>query len=92
MQDILGDRGVLKEVVQAGDGPHIPRDASVCGKLCVSASTNPVTPVLLSRNDDGHVGERLMHQSLVVVVVVLTVVLCLLCWCAKRNRNKNFKS
>ncbi|XP_062844884.1 inactive peptidyl-prolyl cis-trans isomerase FKBP6 [Trichomycterus rosablanca] len=29
MQDILGDGGILKEVVQAGDGPPIPRDASV---------------------------------------------------------------
>ncbi|XP_066516538.1 inactive peptidyl-prolyl cis-trans isomerase FKBP6 [Hoplias malabaricus] len=29
MQDILGDRGILKEVIQAGDGPLVPRDASV---------------------------------------------------------------
>ncbi|XP_076867145.1 inactive peptidyl-prolyl cis-trans isomerase FKBP6 isoform X2 [Brachyhypopomus gauderio] len=30
MQDILGDGGILKEVVHAGEGPLIPRDASVC--------------------------------------------------------------
>ncbi|XP_062309887.1 inactive peptidyl-prolyl cis-trans isomerase FKBP6 isoform X1 [Osmerus eperlanus] len=29
MQDILGDGGILKEVVQAGDGPPVPRDSSV---------------------------------------------------------------
>ncbi|KAG5844493.1 hypothetical protein ANANG_G00163090 [Anguilla anguilla] len=29
MQDILGDRGILKEVIQAGEGPPVPRDASV---------------------------------------------------------------
>ena len=32
MQDILGDGGVLKEVVQAGDGPPIPRDSSVSSR------------------------------------------------------------
>ncbi|XP_043095351.1 inactive peptidyl-prolyl cis-trans isomerase FKBP6 isoform X3 [Puntigrus tetrazona] len=29
MQDILGDRGILKEVVHAGEGPPVPRHASV---------------------------------------------------------------
>ncbi|XP_072516501.1 inactive peptidyl-prolyl cis-trans isomerase FKBP6 [Salminus brasiliensis] len=29
MQDILGDGGILKEVIRAGDGPLVPRDASV---------------------------------------------------------------
>ncbi|KAJ8266567.1 hypothetical protein GJAV_G00131970 [Gymnothorax javanicus] len=29
MQDILGDGGVLKEVIQSGEGPPVPRDASV---------------------------------------------------------------
>uniref|UniRef100_A0A4W4E3K8 peptidylprolyl isomerase n=2 Tax=Electrophorus electricus TaxID=8005 RepID=A0A4W4E3K8_ELEEL len=30
MQDILGDGGILKEVVHAGEGPLVPRDGSVC--------------------------------------------------------------
>ncbi|XP_020341239.1 inactive peptidyl-prolyl cis-trans isomerase FKBP6 isoform X1 [Oncorhynchus kisutch] len=29
MQDILGDGGILKEVVQPGEGPPVPRDSSV---------------------------------------------------------------
>ncbi|KAG9351902.1 hypothetical protein JZ751_023153 [Albula glossodonta] len=29
MQDLLGDGGILKEVIQAGEGPTVPRDASV---------------------------------------------------------------
>ncbi|KAL6463385.1 hypothetical protein MHYP_G00277760 [Metynnis hypsauchen] len=29
MQDILGNGGILKEVICAGDGPPVPRDASV---------------------------------------------------------------
>ncbi|KAM6970523.1 inactive peptidyl-prolyl cis-trans isomerase FKBP6 [Aplochiton taeniatus] len=29
MQDILGDGGILKEVIQHGEGPPVPRDASV---------------------------------------------------------------
>ncbi|KAJ8275703.1 hypothetical protein COCON_G00074550 [Conger conger] len=29
MQDILGDGGILKEVIQAGEGSPVPRDASV---------------------------------------------------------------
>lgn len=29
MNDILGDEGILKEVVQHGDGPLVPHSASV---------------------------------------------------------------
>ncbi|XP_029966704.1 inactive peptidyl-prolyl cis-trans isomerase FKBP6 [Salarias fasciatus] len=29
MRDILGDGGILKEVVQPGEGPHVPRNASL---------------------------------------------------------------
>lgn len=29
MQDVLGDGGILKEVVHEGEGPPVPRDASV---------------------------------------------------------------
>lgn len=29
MSDVLGDGGILKEVVQAGDGPPVPHNASV---------------------------------------------------------------
>lgn len=29
MEDILGDEGILKEVVQPGEGPPVPRDSSV---------------------------------------------------------------
>ncbi|KAI4875734.1 hypothetical protein NFI96_024253, partial [Prochilodus magdalenae] len=29
MQDILGDGGILKELIHGGDGPLVPRDASV---------------------------------------------------------------
>lgn len=32
MQDITGDRGVLKEVIRAGAGEMVPEDASVLGK------------------------------------------------------------
>lgn len=32
MQDILGDGGILKEVVHEGEGPLVPRDASVSSK------------------------------------------------------------
>lgn len=33
MQDILGDGGILKKVIQPGDGPPVPRDASVSGNF-----------------------------------------------------------
>ncbi|KAL2083321.1 hypothetical protein ACEWY4_021094 [Coilia grayii] len=33
MQDILGDGGVLKKVIQPGEGPLVPRDASILVKL-----------------------------------------------------------
>ncbi|XP_012685286.2 inactive peptidyl-prolyl cis-trans isomerase FKBP6 [Clupea harengus] len=33
MQDILGDEGILKRVIQPGDGPLVPRDASVSVNL-----------------------------------------------------------
>lgn len=36
MDDILGDGGILKEVVQAGDGPPVPQNASV---LSISRTT-----------------------------------------------------
>lgn len=29
MSDVLGDGGILKEVVQAGEGPPVPYNASV---------------------------------------------------------------
>lgn len=29
MSDVLGNGGILKEVVQAGDGPPVPHNASV---------------------------------------------------------------
>lgn len=29
MSDVLGDGGILKEVVHAGDGPPVPQNASV---------------------------------------------------------------
>lgn len=29
MSDVLGDGGILKELVQAGDGPPVPCNASV---------------------------------------------------------------
>lgn len=32
MQDVLGDGGILKEVVREGEGPLVPRDASVSSK------------------------------------------------------------
>lgn len=32
MQDVTGDRGVLKEVIRDGSGENVPPDASVLGK------------------------------------------------------------
>lgn len=31
MSDVLGDQGILKEVIQPGDGPPVPENASVIG-------------------------------------------------------------
>lgn len=33
MQDILGDGGIFKKVIQPGGGPPVPRDSSVTGNL-----------------------------------------------------------
>lgn len=32
MDDVLGDGGILKEVVQPGQGPPVPQNASVLSK------------------------------------------------------------